>query len=295
MVGSDALGESIGEVEVADLDLDATAAAIDRSLSSLRRGVISAAEAFAAIKGTTSLFLRFAVVPAAEVDLLIDYSRLAVEELALLPSVMDPVLMEVFDEWLHGERMVGELQARLDALLDPLLAEAEDGSSVGRAEIAELCRSGRRTHRMLLRVTGAAGQILRAAYTVGCAEGLRDAVSPEFYDWGQVARGQEDREEFVLAMNLLAQLAADPARGSGARSALIDLADHLEVAGEAIVRLPLHLLDDGDRARLLEVHERRADLMADGRFTSPVDVALLRDSRLVRGAVWQAFDARHVR
>jgi hypothetical protein len=96
-------------------------------------------------------------------------------------------------------------------------------------------------------------------------------------------------------MNLLGHLAADAEHGAPARSALLDLADHVELAGEAIVRLPLHLLDDDDRARLVEIHERRVGMFCDDPLFIPLSIELLRDNRLVRGAVWQAFDARHLR
>lgn len=281
--------------EVRDLDPESTADAIDRMIGSLRRGVVTPTEAFESIKGTASLFLRFAVVPAEEVELVIQYARHAVEELALCRHVMDPVLVDAFDDWLDGERVVAELQARLDALLEPLVAEAHDGSAFGWSEIAELCRTGRCTHRSVLRLTTAAAQILRAAFEIGCTEGLRDAVSPRYHDCGQIARPDKDPSEFVLSLNLLARLAGDPDSGASARSALLDLADHLEIAGEAIVRLPMHLLDDDDRARLLEIHERRVALFCEDPVMVPLGVELLRDNRIIRTAVWQAFDARHLR
>jgi len=281
--------------EVTDLDLESSAEAIDRTVTRLRQGVLTPTEAVALIKGTASLYLRFAAVPVDDVDFVIQYARCAVEELALSRQVMDPVLVEAFDDWLAGDHLVGELQARLDALIEPLKAEALDGSPFGRSEIADLCRSGRHTQRTLLRLTTAAGRILRAAFDVGCTEGLRDAVSPRYHDRGQVGRHDYDTDEFVLSLNLLARLAADPESGAGARSALIDLADFVEVAGSAVVRLPMHLLDDDDRSRLLEIHERRAALFSNDPMILPLSIELLRDNRLVRGAVWQAFDARHVR
>jgi hypothetical protein len=239
--------------------------------------------------------MRFAVAPADEIQLAIDYARQAVEELAFRPDVMDPVMVEHFDEWLRGQRMADEVQQRLDALLDPLVEWAAKGDADAFDELAELCRSGRQTHRLILSLNTAAAQILRGAHRAGCWAGLRDAVSPLHAGRGQLAGRHSHGDEFTLALNLLAHLAADAEHGASARSALLDLADHVELAGEAIVRLPLHLLDDDDRARLVEIHERRVGLFCDDPLFIPLSIELLRDNRLVRGAVWQAFDARHLR
>ena len=92
------------------------------------------------------------------------------------------------------------------------------------------------------------------------------------------------------APDVWVELSADDAAQAG-----LGEGDLVEVAGEAVVRLPMHLLDDDDRARLLEIHERRVNLFCDDPLFVPLGMDLLRDNRLVRGAVWQAYDARHVR
>lgn len=283
-----------GLEEATALDVEAVADSIDSSLGSLRRGVVTPAEALGAIQGSVSLFMRFAVAPTRDVELVLDYARAAVEDMAIRRAVMDPVLVEVFDEWLRGEGMVDELSARLDLLLEELVDRAGRGDHSAMADMAELCRTGRRSSPRLLRLTTSAERILRVASELGCADGLRDAVSPLHHSDGQIARRRDGTAAFVLALDLLAQLAVHREQGAQARSALLDLADHVEVAGEAVVRLPLHLLDDGDRDRLLEIHERRVALFCDDHRFGPLGTELLRDNRLVRGAVWQAFDARHV-
>ncbi len=45
----------------------------------------------------------------------------------------------------------------------------------------------------------------------------------------------------------------------------------------------------------MEIHERRVRLFCDDPLFIPLGIELLRDNRLVRGALWQAFDARHLR
>lgn len=277
-----------------NLDVDSVAEAIDGALGSQQRGVLTASEATESIQGTTSLYMRFAVAPPAEVQLVVDYARRAIEELALRPDVMDPVLVEHFDEWLRGQRMADEVQQRLDALLDPLVEWAAKGDIDAQAELTELCGTGRQSNRLILSLKTAAAQILRGAHKAGCWAGLRDAVSPDLRGSGQIASPDNSRNEFTLALNLLAQLACDPDSGADARRALLDLAQHVEMAGEAVVRLPMHLLDDDDRARLVEIHENRVQLFCDDPLFIPLSIELLRDNRIVRGAVWQAFDARHV-
>lgn len=284
-----------GLAKAQDLDVESVAQQVDRALGRHRVGAMSATEARESILGTTSLYLRFAVAPAEELQLAIDYARHAIEELARRPDVMDPVLVEHFDEWLRGQRLADEVQQRLSALLEPLERRGSAGDTDALDDLAELCRTGRRSQRLLLSLNTAADQIVRAAHRARCANGLRDAVSPLHAGEGQIANRWSNREEFTLALDLLAHLAADPAQGATARSALLDLADHVEVAGEAVMRLPVHLLDDDDRARLVEIHERRVRHFCDDPLFIPLSVELLRDNRLVRGAMWQAFDARHLR
>lgn len=276
------------------LDIDAAAERIDRAVTSLARGIITVGEAIGSIEHTAALFMRFSVAPADDVEIIIDYSRAAVEEIATSSQVMDPVWVEHFEEWLRGQSMVDEIQMRLDTLLSPMLAAARIGDQHAMEEIARLCRSGHRLHRRLFSLSTAAEQVLRSAYDVGCADALRDAVSPRHRYDGQIAGCDADPHMYVLALNLLAQLAADPARGERARSALLDLAEHLEVTSEAITRLPMHLLGQDDRSRLLDIHERRTRLLCDDPLFIPLSMDQLRANRVVRAALWLSFDARHI-
>ncbi len=182
-----------GLAQAQKLDVESVAEAVDRALVQHRRGVLTATEAKESIQGSASLYMRFAVAPADEVDLAIDYARQAIEELALRPGVMDPVMAEHFDEWLRGQRMADEVQQRLDALLDPLVEWAAKGDANAIGELAELCRSGRQTHRLILSLNTAAAQILRGVHRAGCWAGLCDAVSPRHAGRGQIANRGANR------------------------------------------------------------------------------------------------------
>jgi len=277
------------------LDVDAVAEQIDKAVVLLRRGIVTAPEAAHKIQHSTSRFLRLAIASAEDVEIITEYSRAAVLEIAWRRDVMDPVLVEEFEEFLRGQLMVGDVQMQLELLLQPLVAAAVEGDSFALEEIASLCRSGHHTHRLIFCLNTSTQDVLRAAHSVRCAQGLRDAVSPEFRLRGQIAERDRFPQSYELALNLLAHLAADPEEGAAARSALIDLAEHAELAAEAVVRLPMHLLDKDDRARLLNLHECRTELICNDPLFLPLRIEDLRANRVVKGAVWQAFDAAHIR
>lgn len=286
------MDDTTTEVEL--FDLESAAARIDRIIDSHRRGIVTTSETLRSIEGTVMLFLHFSATPPDEASLLADYAREAVATVAERPEVRDPVLVDYFDDWLEGERLAKQWLNELERLLERIEGDVMRGHHEAFDELRELCRHGFDTHRALFRLHRSVEMTLRTAHRLGVADALRDAVSPEHQRSGQIAGREQWPDLFVLAFNLLAHLAADPERGASARSALLDLADFIETAGEAVIRLPLHLLDDDDRQRLVEIHERRVDLFAGDTMSAPLGLALLRDNRVVRSTLWQAFDARHI-
>lgn len=273
-------------------DLDDVAESIDRPLNAFRRGVVSENEAFTRICTIVSNYVAYSLATTEELAFIVDYARDTIRELSELPAVRDPLLIEIFEEYLQSAKLAEELEARLDALLDGLEAELAQGSLNARHELVELCRQGWRERELLLRFEGSTEHILQLAHDAGVAEALVAAVHPEGHRNGQLADPLNSPDEFVLAMNLLAHLAADPDHGLIARAGLIELTDYPETAGAAAIRIPIHLLTDDDRTRLLEVHESRAAMFGSDPFYVPVGPEQLRASRVVRSALWQAFDAR---
>lgn len=288
-----ALGTTRTSLDIGEMDLDGTVAVIDQALDGVNDGSVTGVEAVESIIGYVGLLLRFGAVDARDVEFGIEYAKATVEEIAEAPAVHDPVLVEYFEQWVCEAPLARELATRLDLLLDRLEQQLTIGTPEAREELVELCRRGHRSHTMTMATRAAPSRVLRTAWTHGVAEALAAAVSPLHAHEGQIANIRST-DSAQLALNLLAQLAADPDRGRGARRELLELARFVQTAGEATVRLPMHLLDDEDRTRLLEIHEERVELFHDENADLPLDLAVVRDNRVVRAAVWQAWDARHI-
>ncbi|QXC63036.1 hypothetical protein KSP35_09770 [Aquihabitans sp. G128] len=278
--------------------LDQAAAAIDQVVDTVHADVRTGAEGIDAIGRVVAEFL--ATVPAEpdEVVLLLDYALEGARSIAEHPLVNDPVLVEYAEEVLGGVRAQPHLQAHLDLLLDRIDVAVRLGDPGSATELVELCRSGRRSHRHLVVLDGAAERIIRLAYRLGRADALAAAILPGPDGPAALAHHYWCRPQFDLALDLLAHLAADPDPGSAsaaeAREHLLELVGFVETAGEAAVRLPLHLLSDDDRARLLDVHEARVSLFTADPLQVPVHLSILRDNRVVRAALWQALDASQI-
>lgn len=272
-------------------DLETTADAIDRTGEVFGRGIISPRELVDRIGFFVGRFLSEAIASAAEVQLIVDYGRAATERLV---AHTDPVLIDYYEAVVAGASRAGLLETHLALMLEPIEIAAGSGDSIALERLAELCRFGDREHRWLMSLGSAATTIVRTAHRIGAVEALHDAVSPRYAGEGQIAAPDRRPDVYVLALDLLAHLAADPLEGTRARRALLDLAGYVETGAAAAVRLPVHLLDDEDRAQLLQIHETRVELFAGDEESGQIGLNLLRDNRVVRGAVWQALDAGHL-
>ncbi len=282
------------DADVELLNLELAASRIDLIVDSHGCGSSNVDETLRLIEGTVSLFIHFSAAPPDEASLLVDYAREVVAALANQPEVRDPVLIEYFDAWIEGENLAKTWMYELEVMLQRIEASAMSGDPFALDELRGLCGGGVFSHRSIFRLHRAVEITLRSAHRLGFADALRDAISPDLHHSGQIASRDRWPDMFALAFNLLAHLAADPERGDVARSALLDLADFIETAGEAVIRLPFHLLDDSQRQRLLEIHDRRVSTFTEEPSRAVLGLELLRDSRVVRTALWQAFDARHI-
>ena len=71
--------------------------------------------------------------------------------------------------------------------------------------------------------------------------------------------------------------------------ALVELVDNLETSGEALVRLPVHRLDDDQRDALATTKERIEDLLRDDPVLLPHDDAD-RLPAMIGSVLWLAND-----
>jgi hypothetical protein len=282
-----------GEATVPGHDqLEALAAMADRLEGQACAQVVTGAEAVWQMAELLGPLRSLAGIDPDDLALGVEYLRGCVERVATSPAVFDAVLVEWFDELIAGQRSGIARRDAGDSLLARLELAALDGD-VG--ELVEVCARGWRRHGWLVGDDGRPAEILRLAHRVGAVGALRAAVHPQSGP-ARLAPADRQRPLALLALDLLAHLAADVDSGDGlgARAALLDLVGTWELAGEAAVRLPLHLLDDDERARLLDAHEARLQLLEADPVMSPMPIGMLRDSRIVRNALWQAFDASHL-
>lgn len=279
---------------IAQTSLNEAAEAMDRTVQALHTGAITPVEAISVVASNTAWFVQLSIADPDEHGLLLDYARDVARRISEMAK--DPVLVEFYEDQLESLRLGPEIEARLHNTLEDLEKAILDGDVDAYERLAEVCRHGFRDDRVLLSVGNASILVLRVAYRLHHVDALRDAVSPEFSHAGQIANPFESPDAYRFALDALAHLAADPHAPTGveARDALLELVDHIDIAGDVAVRLPIHLLDDDDRARLLETHEARAALFEDDPVFVPVGLEMLRANRVVRNALWQAFDARHL-
>ena len=278
---------------------DAVSKALDRVAQRLEQAVN--AHEFGQI--TTEELLRGAAAHVEQVALAVkdraanelayDYARLLISEIAV--NYRDPLLPDVFDALIAESSTARRARAAFEnyvADLDHRLANGERERAI--VELMEVCRSGNHTHRLAVAQSGVATLVLRLAHDLAVPEALVDAVSPRWYDSSRLTDAIRTPQTWRLAWDLLAHLAAGPGTdvGASARDGLVHLCDFLGTAGEAAVRLPVHLLNGRQRSELLAAHERRVELLADGRFRQTVSLREMRDDRVFRSVVWQVFDAR---
>lgn len=276
--------------------LDQAADALDKVTDTVARRVRTGPEGVDAVGRVVAQFLAATPAEPDEVELVLDYAREAVRTIAADPAVQDPVLVEYGEEVVGGVRAEPQLRAVFEIMLDRLDVAVRLGDVGSIEELVELCREGRRSHRHLLALQGAAEAIVHLAYELQLPEALAAATLPVAGAEARLGHHHWYRDVFFLALDLLAHLAADPEAEAGARarSELVELVAYVDTAGEAAVRLPLHLLSDEDRARLLAIHESRVDLFSADPLQVPVHLSILRDNRVVRAALWQALDASRI-
>lgn len=280
-----------------ELGIDEVLDRTEESYDRVKRGIITGREG---VDSLVKVFLDFSASEAGasdESEPVFALLRGTVEQIAYDRSVFDPVLVEYFEGEIRSRLLGAELSERLDVLLAEFRVRAKfEDTSVG-AEVVDLAANGLESHPLLMTLNSATERILRTAHELRLPEALSAAVLPQS-SHAHIADARRKPFEFRLALDLLAHLACEPGTEIGRCSVelLIDIASSVvDRCADAAARLPLHLLDENQRLRLLALHEARVDLFGEvNSVVVPVGIDTLRANRIVRTALWQAFDVWRV-
>jgi hypothetical protein len=284
---------SRGDAQAED-EYERAVSRIDGAFEGVSRGTSKGAMAVESIASAVETFATDAFSTAADLQLLVEYALELVRCVADL--VRDRALVDYVDQRLGFFFQRPALRAELRGLLESLAVRLEIGDHDAATEVEELCRHAGVSHRHLLATDGAGRSVLELAHRFELVEALAAAVRPT--SPGRIGHHVYRHPSCLFALDCLAHLAADPGDapyGDDARRTLVDLVDYLEIAGEAAIRLPLHLLSDSDRAALAQRHEHRLEVLHTDPVIVPLDVASLRDSEVIRTQLFQAMDASRMR
>ncbi len=223
---------------------------------------------------------------------LVDYCVSVAETVCDLDLFADRVLPQRLDHqlrWILDQQSDGQ---SLTHLVRRLRAQLEEGDLDARTELVELCQRGYETHQELFSAVDSERDVLELAHEFAIVPALDAAVRPTAA--GRLA-GEEKSRGLALprALDLLAHLASDPMHewGMSARDSLIDLCEYAETAGQAALRIPVHLLTDRQRQRLFEVYARHEESIGPDLVRIFISEQQLRDREILRSALWQANDA----
>ena len=230
--------------------------------------------------------------PRDDISGLVDYCVQVATEVCELTLFGDRVLPQRLD---HQLRWILEQQGEaisLTHLVRQLRARLIEGDDVAKVELVELCQHGYETHQDLFSAVDSEQDVLLLAHEYRVVPALDAAIRPT--SPGRLASEDKSRG-FALprTLDLLAHLANDPRHPSGtlARDSLTDLCSYPEIAGAAALRLPVHLLSDGQRHRLLGIYEAQEANLGPEVVRIFIPEQQLRDREILRSALWQANDA----
>lgn len=264
---------------------------LDRVAQRLRRRTISAEQYEAAALEALSTYLE-ADHPEDDLDLLLQYARLAVEDHATDPLEGDRAALDAFDRQLQALLHEPESRAILEDMLEDLSRRLAAGDGAALDDLRSLCANGWRDHPHLFMFRDNILATLRMAFQHGAVDALVDAVLPTAPEPGPIGSpnvfgGSMQR----YTLDLLATLATQGEEiGDRAVDGLVELTGHLETAGHAAVRLPMWRLGPDQRTVLLEHLEAMVELIEDDPFLVPVADAG-RIPHILRSVLWLSNDA----
>lgn len=205
----------------------------------------------------------------------------------ILPYRLDHQLRWILDQQADGEDLM-QLCRRLRARLD----EHDDSA---RTDLVDLCQNGYETHQALFSAVDSEREMITIAYQHRVVAALDAAVRPT--SSGRLANTEKSRGQALpRTLDLLAHLANDPVHqtGAAARDSLVSLCSYPETAGMAALRLPVHLLTADQRNQLHDIYLAHEEAIGPELVRIFVSDQQLRDREIIRSALWQANDAKHV-
>ena len=260
-----------GKMEMSSPEFNECVRRIDLAFDSYTRGIVTLNELVDTVVGRVYWYCLDRDDPRDDVELLEEYVTEQLGPLTADPIVGDRLALLRVQRSIAvaTRRRIGD--AETARLIEQLGEAPPSPGTAAWDELVEICRSGSSTHRQSLGWTENAKQILRLAHSHGNTEALWAAINPDESEVGQLAPPRWNWDCFVVAINLLANLAADPFSGTSrlAINALISLTAHQLTAAVAAVRIPAHHLEDEDLHQLRENLEHHAQkIECDPTFTA---------------------------
>lgn len=235
--------------------------------------------------------------PRDDVELFIAYAVEWAEALGDVSLFADQTLAAVTERRLRWCLERQSLRFRFDQLLTDLDRGLRTHNPRAVARTASLCANGA-SHRMFQPLHWGGELVDLAArhrLTGALFEALRPSATARLAHWDR-----DGGRTYLRALDHLGHLAADPIDPDGtsaiARDRLVDLGRFHATAADAALRLPVHLVSDGQFERLLDHYEQRVAYHrenADEEASTPSEQTE-RDTAVLRAVLFQIKDAQRL-
>lgn len=232
--------------------------------------------------------------PRDDVESFITYAVTWAEVLGDVSLFADQSLPSVVERRLRWCLERQSLRTRFDILLSNLERDLRRGDREAVGRLVTICGNAAFTRMFQARHWGREVIDLAARHRLTGA--LYEALCPS--EPARLAHWKRDNgRTYLRALDHLGHLAAEPIDTDGtaaaARDRLVDLARFGSTAGDAAIRLPVHLVDEEQAERLLDHFERRVEFH---RWTLDEDGAAPseqtdRETAIIRTVLFQIKDA----
>ena len=236
--------------------------------------------------------------PRDDVESFIAYAVEWAEVLGDVSLFADQALAGIIERRLRWCLQRQGLRFKLDELLHDLDRGLCRGDGEQVARLASLCANGASLR--IFRAMHWGREVIDLAARHRLPGALYEALHPGAP--GRLAHWRRDGGlTYLAALDHLGHLAADPIDRDGAadaaRGRLVDLTRYIATAGDAAIRLPVHLVSDQQTAWLLDFYEQRCEAMkprSDDDAYEPGDMSM-RETAVIRTVLFQINDAARLR